>query len=331
MDADVSKLVERSLTVVGYGRLDGGRLTEQTLVRYGRYWTDAQDWLTSLGLSTVTPWSSETLAHYAGVLLEHGYATGTVDVRLSAIRAGHRRRGWPVPDGVAAWYVLRGAKDTAQEGSKVNTSRSRRGPLASAAAHLDATSEAGARDLCWATLGWDLMARTADLVKLDISDVRPTEFGLLVRLRGRWMEVEHIHEPVQVCPVESTLAWLETLHRHQAYAGALFRPVDKGGNIGGTFDPYCGRGSPERLSEGGLAWAWGRLIAQGGLPESTPRDLRLASAMEAATAGVPVAWIIERGGWSWGNRSIIDRLLAAAEMGAQDRDGDEAQGDDDDD
>lgn len=331
---ETARAVERSLTVAGRGHEAGGRFNDKTSRRYAAYWRDAHGWLTSLGRSTVTPWSSETLAHYAGVLLEQGYATRTVDGRLAAVKAEHRKRGWPVPDGVAAWFVLRGANLTADEGVKVNTPRSRRASLADAVRHLEASGTSEARDLCWVTLGWDLMARIVDLVAMNIADVQETAQGegLRVRIGGRWMLVEHLHEPVEVCPVEATLSWLTVLHEHGATSGALFRPVDKGGNIGGTADPWAGPGSPERLSEGGLQWAWNRLVSQGQLGASTARDLRLASAMEAAEAGVAIPWILDRGGWKLNSSRVLPKLFAAAAAGQAARDArPDDEGDDDDD
>lgn len=312
-DTEVSRFVDRSLTVAGRAR-NGARLDASTVKKYAKAWSDAHDWLVSAGLSTVTPWSSETLAQYAGVLLENGYAVQTVDHRLAGVKAEHRKRGWPVPDGVAAWYVLRAAKDTAPEPVKVNTPRPRRAALADAAAHLDPARAAGARDLCLATLGWDLMAPVRRLVEIDLADVRVVDCDgdatLLVRLGGRWLDVVHLHEPVDVCPVEATQAWIGTLYQHGVHDGPLFRPIDKGGNIAGT-GPYAGTRTALRLTPGGVQYIWSTIAVKGQLPPTTPRDLRLASSLEAAAAGVSLTWILERGGWT-PKGSALARLYAAA-------------------
>lgn len=310
-DTDISKRVELALTVQGKGR-NHGRLAPKTARQYGKYWGDAQSWLTSVGLSTVTAWSSETLAQYAGVLLEDGYAVSTVDSRLTAIKAGHRNRGWPVPDGVAAWFVLRGGNPTANDPVKVSTRRPRRADLADALANLNPETAAGARDICLGALGWDLMARVTDLRGVDLADVVVTDEGTLsVRLAGRWLPVEHLHEPVDVCPVEATLAWIGWLRGDLVTEGPLFRGVDKGGNIAGTGGPYAGHREALRLTQQGLQLIWNRLAVQGGLPSATARDLRLASSLEAAAAGVPLAWIFDRGGWS-PRGPVLARLFAAA-------------------
>ncbi len=320
-DTEYGRVVDRALTVAGRGRRELGRFDPETVRKYAASWREAQAWLVSVGLSTVTPWSSETLAQYAGVLLEQGYAVPTVDGRLSAVKAEHRKRGWPVPDGVAAWYVLRGGHDTHPDAAKVNTSGLRRGQLAVAAAHLDPARPAGARDLCLATLGWDLMAPVADLVDVDLADVRTVagdgvEAFLNVRLGDRWLPVEHLHEPVDVCPVEATQAWIGTLYQHGVTDGPLFRGVDKGGNIAGT-GRYAGHRSALRLTVQGVRTIWLSIVRRGDFPaDSRPRDMRMASSLEAAAAGVPLRQILERGGWSPQGRALA-RLVAAAEGAGQ--------------
>ena len=119
-DPDLARRVEAAVTVAARGRGEGGQLHPKTRKRHARAWAEADAWLRAEHWSLVAkPWTSETLALYAVVLLERGYAKSTTDGRLSAIRAGHRLRGWPVPDGVAAWYVLRGANDSARGRGKV--------------------------------------------------------------------------------------------------------------------------------------------------------------------------------------------------------------------
>lgn len=320
-DPDLARRIEAAVTVAARGRGKGGQLHPKTRVRHARAWAEASAWLRSKHLSAAAnnPWSSETLALYAVELLEQGYAKSTVDGRLSAIKAGHRQRGWPVPDGVAAWYVLRGANDTAPAGVKVNTPRLRRGALALIAERVDARENQGARDLCLATLGWDVYGRVTELVRMDIEDVteQPDGVGLMVRLGGRWLKVEHTHEPADVCPVEATLAWLARLRDNGAVSGPLFRAVDKGGNIAGC-GPHAGPRSStgDRLHESAVGRIWARLVAGSQLPRtSTPHDLRMAAALDSARNGVPLPQIITRGGWSTTNGSILVKLMRAAEEG----------------
>jgi integrase len=321
-DPELTRRIEAAVTVAARGRGEGGRLHPSTRKRHARAWSDGSAWLRAQYPSAANnPWSSETLALYAVDLLERGYAKSTVDGRLSAIKAGHRQRGLPVPDGVAAWFVLRGANDTARSRAKVNSPRPRRGALADIAAELDARENQGARDLCLATLGWDVHAKVSELVRMDIGDVmeQPDGVGLRVQVGGRWLKVLHTHEPVDVCPVEPTLAWLGCLRAAGARSGPLFRAVDKGGNIAGC-GPHAGppSGVEDRLHESAVRRIWARLVARSGLPRtSTPHDLRMGSALDAARNGVPLADIIARGGWSPSNGEILVKLMRAAEEASE--------------
>jgi integrase len=315
--AELERRLDAAVTVRGRGRGEGGQLLEETRVKYARAWHAAEAWVRSVQ-PTVMPWSSETLAQYAVVLLEQGYAKSTVDGRLAAVKAKHRERGEPVPDGVAAWYVLRGANDTAPGRVKVNTPRPRRAALAEIAASLDPARVQAARDLCMVTLGWDLHARVRELVAIDVADVVVVAegLGLNVRLSGRGVKlgVAHLHEPLDVCPVEATEAWLGHLRRAGVTSGPLFRGVDKGDNIAGCGPKAGPRAVDDRLSESGVRRIWAKLVARAGLPrDSTPADLRLASALDAARNGVPLRDIVARGGWSPSNGDILVKLMRAAE------------------
>lgn len=308
------------ITVLGYGR-EGGKLDPRTRKKYARSWVEADEWARSmrpLNPSSM-PWTSELLAEYAVWLLERGYAKSTVDGRLSAVRVKHRERGWPVPDGVAAWYVLRGEDDTARGGVKVNTPRPRRAALQQLARNLDPARPKDSRDLSLVTLGWDLHAGVREIVSLNLGDVKPDRDRdrMIVRIpaRGeeRWWPVEHDHDPVDVCPIEAVQAWLGHLYSAGVVDGPLYRPVDKGGNISGT-RPIAGHASAtDRLTERGVQRVWRRLAPAAGLDQwSRAGDLRWASAVDAARNGVPVRDVLRRGGWKE-NGPVLLKLMDAME------------------
>lgn len=326
VDERLAARLEASATVLGYGRT-GGRLDPATRKKYARLWAEAEEWVRAQGglRSVSTPWTSELLAEYAAHLLERGYAKSTVEGRLSAVRVKHRERGLPVPDGVAAWFVLRGAKITAPEGSKVNTPRPRRAALEQLCRTLDARRPREARDLCLTTLGWDLHAGVRELVSVNIADVKPDPEGLGMRVRvpdrgDVWWPVDHDHDPVDVCPVEAMQVWMEHLYRAGAVDGPLFRPVDKGGNISGTA-PVAGKVSAtDRLTEGGVQRVWRKLVALGGLPAgSTAGDLRMASALDAVRNGVPVLDVMRRAQWALTNAPIWLKLSDAVQEAEDER------------
>lgn len=302
--------IERALSVAGKAKSRDGRLDPKTIKVYGKKWQEFQAWRRKKGLSTAIPATSETLAEYAEALLEHGYARSTAEGRIAAVKAKHRERGWPVPDGVAAWYVLRGADLTPAEPRKVNTP-ARRAALAAIADVCDVDTPAGARNLCLASLAWDLLAGESALVALDLSDVEIVEGGLIVRVAGGWSAVSHDHDPPEICPVEATVRWIGVLRSAGAVSGPLFRSIDKAGNIGGCGPKAGTAGVGGRLNPRGLQRIWARLVARAGLPPSTPRALRIGGAVDDLAEGARLMQVLARARWSPNNVAAVRRLTQA--------------------
>lgn len=315
--------IDRALTVAGKARSADGRLAPATNKKYGRALTELEDMCRRLGLIPM-PCTSETLAEYAQWLLQQGYKRSTAEGRIYAVRAKHRERGEPVPDGVAAWYVLRGADLTTAGTSKVNTPLARRGALEAIAGVCDVDTAAGARDLCMVTLAWDLLATEAELTRLDIADVRevhdgathdmgragrPAGEGLVIRVGEHYVPVEHDHEPAQICPVEAAQRWIRMLAAAGSPGGALCRSVDAAGNIGGCGPKSGSTGDGGRLNVRGLQRIWKRLCVRAQLPISTPRALRLGGAADDLAEGTQLVRVMRRGRWSLDSATALRRLV----------------------
>lgn len=311
--------LDRAVTVVGHAPSGDGRLARQTMKRYRRWQAEADNWRLHSGLAM--PWTSDTLATYAAHLLQQGYARKTAELRLAAVKALHRERGEPVPDGVAAWYVLRGADDTRISVRREDPVPARRAALSAVARVCDLGRAAGARDLCLVTLAWDLLLGEYALVALDIADVRDEESGLSVRVRGQWRPVAHDHDPPEICPVEAAGLWLAVLAESGARAGPLFRSIDKAGNIAGCAPKAGPSGPGGRLTATGLEGIWKRILVRAGLPPSTPRVLKLGGAADDVAAGDSVAAVLARGGWSPNTAPAVRRLAEEADRRATTTDG----------
>ncbi|MCZ7478825.1 hypothetical protein [Micromonospora sp. WMMC273] len=314
--------VDRALTVAGRARRDDGRLESQTMARYQRVFGEFNAWRRGRGLSVTKPPTSEHLAEYAEALVrEHGYAKATARGRVAAVRAVLRLRGEPVPDGVAAWFVLREADHTADQPEGDTPRGVRRGVLAAVVArglNLDKPA-AAARDRCLVTLAHALTVPVARLVELDVTDVDLVDGALVVRVAGEVRELEHDHDPEEVCPVEAAAGWLGVLAAAGVRSGPLFRSVDSGQNIAGC-GPKAGTSGADggRLNVRGLHRIWARLVVRAGLPPSTPRDLRLGGAVDDLAEGSPLVEVLRRGGWSPRSASAARRLVDHLQNGGAD-------------
>lgn len=308
----ITARVDRALTAVGRGRSTGGRLQKRTLVKYRRHQAEWEQWRRPRGYPNAA--TSEALAVWAGALLQRGYAKESVKGRLNAVKALCRERGWPVPDGVAAWSVLRGDDLTPGGAGKVNTPLARRAELLAVVGGCDTGRAAGVREWCLATLAYDILANPQELIGLDIEHVTPTATGLLVNLGGpAGLRVDHDHAPADLCPVCATVAWLGVLRRSGATRGPLFRPIDKGGNIAGL-GPIAGhRTADGRLNPRGFQKIWRRCMVRVGLVPVPPRMLRLGGAADDVAAGAGIVATLRRGRWSRNTLPMVARLVAVAE------------------
>lgn len=312
-----SARLDRSLTVAGRGRSTDGRLDPKTILKYGKAYGEWELYWRSLG-RTPMPATSEQLAEYAGMLLEQGYAVSTAEGALSAVKAKHRERGAPVPDGVAAWFVLRGAELTAPGDGKVNNRVARRAELVAIAAVCDVSTPAGARDLCLATLMRALLARESELVALDVEDIEWAGPGMVVRMAGERFPVGHVHEPGEedVCTVCATQRWVGVLAAAGGRGGPLLRSVDRRQLIAGCDEHKIGSsGEGGRLTVRGLRKVWSRLVVRSGVPVMTPRAVRIGAAADELAAGRPLPEVLRAGRWSVNNASAMRRIVQEAYAG----------------
>ena len=298
------KIVDQAVTAAGKGR--AGRLAEGTRTAYAKAWAEAETWYRGTGRSLM-PWSSDVLAEYAAHLLTSGYAPATVRKRLAAVKTRHRQLGTPVPDDVAAWFVLRAANPTPSRQDRVKPAD--RMIVAALARTCDLGTNAGRRDLCLITMVWDLLARPDDLVRLDLDQVETTDEELVVRFRDGTVAIGHDHEPAEICPVEAAAGWIAALAAAGVTSGPLFRPVDRFGTIGRPGVRFTGHlGEQARLRVGAMSRIWAVHVARAGVPYCTPRALRVGGGRDDVAQGAQVADVLRRGRWSPRSSGIITVL-----------------------
>ena len=93
---------------------------------------------------------------------------------------------------------------------------------------------AGLRDRALLLIGFGGALRRSELVALDVDDIAEAETGLLVTIRGSKTDQERQGVTIAVargdiaCPARALRDWLDAAG---IKAGALFRPIDKGGTV----------------------------------------------------------------------------------------------------
>jgi hypothetical protein len=283
-----SAAFERALTLGGKGR--HGELSEVTRGIYAHWYARAAAWKRSEVGSSVRTFTPEQVAQYALWLVEQGYARSTAGLAVRAIRWFHRVAGEPVPDGLPA-YVLLSGHSTPADHEAVNdldapASRDPLDLLAAMTAVCRPREPKGRRDLAMINLVYAGGFNAEQLAALNMGDAYET---------GRLDHLPH-HDGLgcypSMCARCSVLAWYNLLVGRLGTwntTDPLFRPVDKGGNVAGTDDPYAGQhAGTGRLAHTSISRKILRPLAvEAGLHLDSPvRALRLAGASADYIAGV---------------------------------------------
>lgn len=251
-----------------------------TVRAYRTDWRLFSEWCDAHALAAM-PAAPQTVALYladqAGVL-----AVATLQRRLTSIAEAHKAAGEEVPTRAevvrSTWTGIRRTFGTAQHGKAPARTRDVRAMVET----LDVDTLAGARDRALLVIGFAGALRRSELVGLDVADVDESDDGLVVFLRrsktdqegkGARLGLPYGSETL-TCPVRALRAWLAT---SGIESGALFRPVDRHGNLGGR-----------RLSGRAVADVVKRTATAAGLDASrySGHSLRAGLITSAAEAGV---------------------------------------------
>lgn len=188
-----------------------------TLRAYANAWRDFEAWGVHAGRATF-PASEDTLCLYITSLLERpDLRLNTIRLRLSAIRIRHRDEGLACPGIQTARGLISNAARERKEipgGKRALTPEQ----LRLMSAFLETSAELlDVRDRALLVFGFALGWRSAELVSLDLADVRFVSSGVRVRLRhsktdqqalGREVGIPPGREPL-TCPVRALRAWLK--------------------------------------------------------------------------------------------------------------------------
>ncbi len=202
---------------------------------YRADWRCFTAWCEHHGLDAL-PAAPETVALYISALAGVK-AASTIRRRLTTISRAHHIAGLETPTRRAivteAWDGICSTFGTAT----TSKSPTRTAQLRTMIATLDVERLIGARDRAMLVVGFAGALRRSELVALDVRDVTAVADGLELIIRRSKTDQRGAGAKVGLpygsdsltCPVRSYQAWLEV---SGIEAGAIFRPVTKGGALG---------------------------------------------------------------------------------------------------
>ena len=265
-------------------------LSQATRKAYQAAWTAFETWCKEHGLASL-PAEPETLCLYLAKLApERGVRT--VNKALAAIALAHRSAGHTSPtEDPKARRVARGLRRTHGKPAK-GKDPVRVDDLASMVRNLGRGNIA-VRDKALLLLGFAGAFRRAELVALDVEDIKEVPEGLVVMLRrskvdqegeGRKVGIPRARRP-ELCPVAAVKAWTTAA---EISAGPLFRAVGRWGHVQ----------SEGRLSDRAVALVVQRAAKRAGIDSSNlaGHSLRSGFCTEAARAGASERAIMSQTG-----------------------------------
>jgi len=247
---------------------------------YAHDWQDFTRWCASHAVEHL-PATPATIAAYITDLAEQHRTVSTITRRMTAISQAHQLAGQTTPTrDERVRTVLKGIKrtlGTAQQGKAPATIEVVRILLQQLEHGI-----LGTRDRALILLGFAGAFRRSELVSFDVADVTFSELGMVLKLRhsktdqegeGRKIAIPYGLIPT-TCPVRALEVWL---HDAGIATGAIFRPIDRHGNV-----------KSQRLTAQSVALVIKRYAAAAGLQvdDFSGHSLRAGFATTAAAAGV---------------------------------------------
>lgn len=288
---------------------------------YAHDWKSFDAWCQAAG-RTALPCTAETLAEYSSSLADLGRAPASIMRAMSSIRVAHKLSGHYPPDTLAARSVVKAYRNERADSGRPNeqpASALSVRQLKVIAETLDPDVAAGLRDRLVIVLGWAMMARRGELVRLDIGDVTEVEQGLDIIVRrskadqmaeGRKVAVPYGSDPL-TCPVRLMRAWIALLASKGITDGPLFRRIDRHGRIPGEpGTAMAGRPSGTRMSGEAVWLIVRRSTGRAGLGGQglKAHSLRAGGATGAYLGGADLLSIGRHGGWHDGS-SVLTRYI----------------------
>lgn len=207
-----------------------------TVRAYRADWKLFAAWAIERGLSPL-PAIPSAVALYASSIAKAGRKVSTIERKLVSISRAHKLAGHPSPTSSAELHeVMKGIR------RELGTAPTQKAPVS--VSNLRAMSTAapkrllGIRDRTLLLIGFAGAFRRAELVALNVEDIRETSDGLEVTLRrsktdqdaaGRKLGIPYGSNPL-TCPVRAYRGWIAAA---AITTGAIFRRITRTGKRGG--------------------------------------------------------------------------------------------------
>jgi site-specific recombinase XerD len=231
-----SRVVELATTASrARGYIDASR-SSATLRAYRSDWTHFEAWCDEHNLVAL-PAEPAVVAMYLTDMADSGdFKASTLSRRLVSIAQAHKAAGHKSPTSDETVRLvnagIRRTIGTAQRAVRPVVTEDIRAMVATCR-----DDPAGTRDRALLLVGFAAALRRSEVAALNVDDIEQTRDGLVVTLRRSKMDQEAAGRRVGVpygskpatCPVRAYGAWIEVAGLQE---GAVFRPVDRHGNIG---------------------------------------------------------------------------------------------------
>jgi integrase len=262
---------------------------DRTKRAYASDWAHFTAWTNSHGLAAL-PAEPATVALYVTDMAST-FKAATINRRLAAISVRHKQAGMASPaSNAGVLEVMKGIRRTIKT-AQTEAAPAVIGEIRRMIAHLPGDI-AGTRDRAVLLVGFAGALRRSELVAIDVEDLTARDEGIVITIhmsktdqegQGRRIAIPYGRD-TETCPVAALRSWMALADIDH---GALFRPVDRHGNIG-----------PDRLGAKAVTAIVKRSVERAGL-EPTPysgHSLRAGFITTAAANGAPERAIANQSG-----------------------------------
>jgi site-specific recombinase XerD len=273
--------------------------SKNTQKSYSADWNHFTVWC-SLHQRSPLPANAGTICLYLSELAENRKYS-TLKRRLASINQAHRFKHLPPPSKFfEVQSLMEGIKREIGSQQKPKTALMLQ-ILPELIGKIDTTSLIGIRDKAILLLGFAIASRRSELVAINIEDLEVNSFGMDVKIRETKTNNDDLIKGVvftynEFCPVKATQQWIDA---GEIKSGALFRSIDRHGNVKG------------RLGDKSISLIIKKYVEEIGLnaKDFAAHSLRSGLSTSAAMMGMTEIAIMKQTGHK--TREMVDRYVQA--------------------